>query len=157
MVDWFYGPTSALGLTCVWLVSRDFLSLKVGLGSNSNFFINFQIINWRAQPKSTKKSMQVLNLNGVCTTNTNKDGNVFYSGFSSVILWSSVRRDWCKHCSGHSVATQACTVDDKNCVVLWRTALIHAMNIMLHIMVVQSCCTLHQINPECNPYVCTVT
>ena len=48
-------PLFALGLTCVCFVSRDLLSLKGVPVPTAIVFINFQTINWRAQPKSTKK------------------------------------------------------------------------------------------------------
>ena len=51
-------------------------------------------------------------------TYIDKVGTVFYGGFSSVILWSPVLSDQYKHCSGHSVTTQACTVDGGSCGVL---------------------------------------
>ena len=52
-------PLFALGLTCVCFVSIDFLSLKGVPVPTAIFVINFQNINWRAQPKSTKKSIQL--------------------------------------------------------------------------------------------------
>ena len=52
-------PMFALGLICVCCVPRDFLSLKGGPVPKAFFFINFQNIIWRPQPKSTMKSMQV--------------------------------------------------------------------------------------------------
>ena len=49
-------PLFALGLICVPETSCLWKRVPV---PTAIFFINFQNMNWRAQPKSTKKSMQV--------------------------------------------------------------------------------------------------
>ena len=58
--------------------------------------------------------------------------NVPYSGFSSAILWISLRTDICKYYISNLVTTQSCTVGEKDCVVLplWRLISgVHIMNV----------------------------
>ena len=130
MVDQFYGPTSVCIGFNLYLLCSQRLPVSERGSQYQHFFINLQNIIWRAQLKSTKKSMQVLNLKGICATNINKVGNVFYFGvFFSHPL---------KFCVGWLIQTQQWPLIDCSSMhswwwelfgtaVLWLTAVVHAM------------------------------
>ena len=119
MVDQFYGTTTVCtGFNLCLLCSQRLPVSERGSWYPHQFFSWISKHNLKSTTKIYKESHACLNLKGLFTTNINKVGNVCYLRFSSNILWSSVRSSNCKHSSGNSVTTQACTADDRSCVVL---------------------------------------
>ena len=79
----------AFGLTCVYIVPRDFLCLKIGPSTNSNLFSLIAKISVEVHNQNWQKALEVKNMNGVCMTNVNEVGNALKSWYSLVIIWSS--------------------------------------------------------------------
>ena len=102
-------PRFTLGLPMVALSLRFFLSLLWGPHANILFFIHVKDIIWRTQTKSWKIWLLISIFDGVCRTNIDKVGNVFYWRFSSVVppvhrsVWhGGLEAHWSYlHCEGN--------------------------------------------------------
>ena len=65
----------------------------LGTQYQHRFFIHVKNIIWRTHKKSYENSMYVYNLNGVCMTDIDSVGNLFYARISSVVFWRPLGSD----------------------------------------------------------------
>ena len=106
-----------LGLICACFVRRDIPLSEKGSRYQHIFKINFQISfeghnqNLQKNPFRFKSEW---NLYDEYQWSWKDPFGVFFS----YSLWISLGSDWCKHCSGHSMNTEACTAGEGRCVVL---------------------------------------